>query len=68
MLFYISRHKFPPIRPSELPPVTAEAGRRFKVSQRKCTCGGTLDALEDEDAKVVTGVSGESIVGSAGQA
>ncbi|CAN0078565.1 unnamed protein product, partial [Pylaiella littoralis] len=55
MLFYISRHKFPPIRPSELPPVTAEAGRRFKVSQRKCTCGGTLDALEDEDAKVVTG-------------
>eukprot|EP00903_Cladosiphon_okamuranus_P021995 g20222.t1 len=53
-LTYISRIKFPPTRSPDMRPVVGTPGRKFTVSQTRCTCGCELTSEADCDAKLVT--------------
>lgn len=52
---YISRHQFPPTRPSCLVPATAQSV--YSASQRDCSCGGLFVHDGEVDATLITGVS-----------
>lgn len=64
LVLYLSRHQFPPSFTSSLcrRPVEAAPGTTFRVSQQKCTCGSSFDALGDDDAHLITKVRGRSCV------